>query len=548
MNRTLLDILFGSLAAWLIWKHILRPKAQSLKAKIKDYAKHLKHIHNMNKDIYGEELNSLLLAEIEACKEIRKEKDKEIIKKFFIESQKKLKDKIPPKKYEVIADNLDVLLVAFSLAFAVRALFLQPFKIPTSSMQPTLHGVNIYNDNENDDRAIIKDTKLTQVQYLSEVLNFPVAGNKTTVRNFLDALYYGQTYRDVTANFTGAVTRGEISVNEVVSSKLGVPLLQSFSKVFIDGRQHIIPVPFHKLDREYKSLNNTVDTPFKNYYNQGDKVFKGICEDGDHLFVNRVIYNFRNPARGDIAVFMTKGIKYNGEDLNGQFYIKRLIAIPGDRFRIKRMDDRVYLVDEKGQETPLSKEHHKSFEKIYSKQNGYHGHWMARSQYIRGKRIDEEFIDAIQVLDQSSDSSKEILSIIYQGNSFNKQGDKFIGDNAGEYFTVKNDLAELHLANEKRIFKKSPNSSAWGLKSLIRNDGYEVHFEVDYEEYKLGKNQYFMLGDNSASSLDSRYWGPVPRKNIIGTAFSVFWPFSHRWGFADNNELKNKPTVIPGKF
>jgi len=89
MNRTLLDVFFGSLAAWLIWKHILRPKAQTLKSKIKDYAKHLTHLHNMNKDIYGEELNNIILAEIEACKEIRKEKDKDVIKNFFVESQKK---------------------------------------------------------------------------------------------------------------------------------------------------------------------------------------------------------------------------------------------------------------------------------------------------------------------------------------------------------------------------------------------------------------------------------------------------------------------------
>ncbi len=42
-----------------------------------------------------------------------------------------------------------------------------------------------------------------------------------------------------------------------------------------------------------------------------------------------------------------------------------------------------------------------------------------------------------------------------------------------------------------------------------------------------------MLGDNSRNSLDSRYWGTVPRKNIVGKALFIFWPISRRWGLTD---------------
>jgi signal peptidase I len=34
----------------------------------------------------------------------------------------------------------------------------------------------------------------------------------------------------------------------------------------------------------------------------------------------------------------------------------------------------------------------------------------------------------------------------------------------------------------------------------------------------------FVLGDNSASSKDSRYWGYVPQKNILGRAILIYWP------------------------
>ena len=35
---------------------------------------------------------------------------------------------------------------------------------------------------------------------------------------------------------------------------------------------------------------------------------------------------------------------------------------------------------------------------------------------------------------------------------------------------------------------------------------------------------YFMMGDNRGASDDSRFWGPIPRKWIIGEAFATYWP------------------------
>jgi signal peptidase I len=35
---------------------------------------------------------------------------------------------------------------------------------------------------------------------------------------------------------------------------------------------------------------------------------------------------------------------------------------------------------------------------------------------------------------------------------------------------------------------------------------------------------YFMMGDNRGSSDDSRFWGPVPKRWIIGGAFATYWP------------------------
>ena len=45
-------------------------------------------------------------------------------------------------------------------------------------------------------------------------------------------------------------------------------------------------------------------------------------------------------------------------------------------------------------------------------------------------------------------------------------------------------------------------------------------------EVKLGSNGYFLLGDNSAHALDSRYYGPVQRGSIPGRAKCIVWPIN----------------------
>ena len=49
--------------------------------------------------------------------------------------------------------------------------------------------------------------------------------------------------------------------------------------------------------------------------------------------------------------------------------------------------------------------------------------------------------------------------------------------------------------------------------------------ECDFpREVTIPAGSYFMMGDNRGSSDDSRFWGPVPKKWIIGAAFATYWP------------------------
>jgi signal peptidase I len=49
-------------------------------------------------------------------------------------------------------------------------------------------------------------------------------------------------------------------------------------------------------------------------------------------------------------------------------------------------------------------------------------------------------------------------------------------------------------------------------------------------EWTVPQGDYFFMGDNRSESCDSRVWGPVPRKNLIGEVFFVYWP-PNRLGF-----------------
>jgi signal peptidase I len=44
------------------------------------------------------------------------------------------------------------------------------------------------------------------------------------------------------------------------------------------------------------------------------------------------------------------------------------------------------------------------------------------------------------------------------------------------------------------------------------------------QEITVPPEHYFMMGDHRGASDDSRYWGPVPRRWIIGGAFATYWP------------------------
>lgn len=192
---------------------------------------------------------------------------------------------MPPRPLAGLRENLEVVVVALAVAMAFRCYFLQPFKIPTGSMQPTLYGIH----------------------YVSQ--SGPTLFDQHPLR-LLKWIVFGQWYVEIKADTAGRV-RGPIAEG-------------GGSKIFdIGGLDHRIPDGMALAIRH----GDEVVT--------GQVIARGCRVTGDHLFVNRARWNFIRPQRGEIMVFRTIDIPpYPGLALDTH-YIKRMCGLPGERISIR---------------------------------------------------------------------------------------------------------------------------------------------------------------------------------------------------------------------
>lgn len=66
---------------------------------------------------------------------------------------------------------------------------------------------------------------------------------------------------------------------------------------------------------------------------------------------------------------------------------------------------------------------------------------------------------------------------------------------------------------------------------------------------KIPKGHFFFLGDNSASSRDSRYWGFLPEDHLIGRAFVIYWPPKRiRWIKSPPLRVHSGKRIISGRI
>jgi signal peptidase I len=232
----------------------------------------------------------------------------------------------PPPRDAGWRENVEVIVVAIAIAAGVRAYVLQPFRIPTGSMQPTLYGV--------------VGTKTDQPP-------------PNLLQRTFDLVVRGRAHLNVVAD-------ADVTVQNLVE-RTHLNFFTFTDILCDDGRKFTAFAPRDPLMRAFGI------SPGRSYRN-GEPIARGTMDTGDQVFVDKMSYHFLPPARGDVFVFKTTGIRGIESTLppgiQSQHYIKRLVGLPGDVLRIASPD---LTID--GKEPPEW-----TIRRVIDAKNGYRGY------------------------------------------------------------------------------------------------------------------------------------------------------------------------------
>ena len=379
-----------------------------------------KHVHRIlcaQRDILSPQAAGAVDAALEALRQgVRSNSGKDGLRSQMENLEKAANKWLKPYPNAAWRENVEVLLVALAVAMGIRTFFLQPFKIPTGSMQPTLFGVTSEN--------------------LIHRPDFKIPTGLARVREW----FAGISYLDLTARADGRL--------EEIGAPHGIKIWNLWQTLKIGGRTHVIWFP---PDFGQQDLRSRAGLQLDQPYQKGDPGIRLKVQAGDHLFVDRLTYNFRRPRRGEIIVFATAGTRIPQQD---QFYIKRLVGLAGETISLTEDYD------------------------------------------IRGV---------------PGFGTVPVGHLIINGRPIS--------------------AADPHFANVYSF----PDASRGAKTFPYHENHYCGHAQLQDlaggSEIQVGPGQYFVMGDNTLNSADSRYWGGVPQENVIGKSFFVYWPITTRFGW-----------------
>ena len=219
-----------------------------------------------------------------------------------------------------LEDNVEVMFVAIVIALGLRAYYLQPFRIPTGSMQPTLIG--------------IIGKPMTEADWQKRPA-FPLRMMEKILRGRSYVRIVNDRDRHIAVVPRGPAGQMDFDIRDTQK-------MHFFSRGqinFTDSPPLDLPAPRNpcyelglKTAVLFASRNNGL-------LPKGMVLCEGTIDSGDLVLVDKVSYHFRKPQRGEVFVFDTQGIRgideRSGEQAKGSHYIKRLCGVPGDTLTIQ---------------------------------------------------------------------------------------------------------------------------------------------------------------------------------------------------------------------
>lgn len=302
-----------------------------------------KFVH-YKRDILSEEKLREIERQSAEFRELLGTADKATIEKKAKELQRVCERAVPMPPHSALRENVEVFFVAIVIALGIRAYFLQPFKIPTGSMQPTLNGIIGF--------SVRDDAAWEKVK-------------PNLLEKGWDLLWHGRNYVNVVADedfrITGIrqsdhfkffsfthIERTGLGGQQLEPIKIWAPMTQvlgdlglakkirlgeNASGSYLEQGSNGGPP---RLSRKVEMALRDGNIRGGEVVRKGEVLVRGYIDTGDQVLVNKFSYHFRKPDRGEVFVFTTQGIRGINPDPNApsQHYIKRLCALPGDTWDI----------------------------------------------------------------------------------------------------------------------------------------------------------------------------------------------------------------------